>query len=304
VGTLFVLTRVFRNIPWIPGSASRPRNDDVVAEDGEKFMETLPNTWLALLLTVFALGMRHGMDPDHLATIDGLTRFNAAERPRLARWSGFLFSLGHGLVVMAVAVAVGVAAQGWQAPAWLEGLGAWISILFLAVLGWVNLAAVLRAPADQVVPLVGIKGRWLGMFTHASHPLLVAGVGALFALSFDTLSQAALFSVAASAMSGWLFAAALGLAFMLGMMATDAANGLWIARLIRRTDRRAAIASRVMGLTVAGLSLLVAGFGLAKLLAPQLAAVTDGLELAFGAAVVATVAASYIVALKLSPQPG
>lgn len=267
-------------------------------------METLPNTWLALLLTVFALGMRHGMDPDHLATIDGLTRFNAGARPRLARWSGFLFSLGHGVVVMAVAVAVGVAAQGWQAPTWLEGLGAWISILFLAALGWVNLRAVIEAPAHQVVPLTGIKGRWLGRFTHTGHPLLVAGVGALFALSFDTLSQAALFSVAASAMSGWLFAALLGLTFMLGMMVTDAANGLWIARLIRRADRRAAIASRVMGLTVAGLSLLVAGFGLAKLLAPPLAAVTDGLELAFGAAVVATVAASYIVALKLSPHPG
>jgi len=267
-------------------------------------METLPNTWLALLLTVFALGMRHGMDPDHLATIDGLTRFNAAARPRLARWSGFLFSLGHGVVVMAVAVAVGVAAQGWQAPAWLEGLGAWISILFLAALGWVNLRAVMQAPAHQVVHLTGIKGRWFGTFTRANHPLLVAGVGALFALSFDTLSQAALFSVAASAMSGWLFAALLGLTFMLGMMTTDAANGLWIARLIRRADRRAAIASRVMGLTVAGLSLLVAGFGLAKLLAPTLAAVTDGLELAFGAAVVATVAGSYLVALKLSPQPG
>jgi high-affinity nickel-transport protein len=267
-------------------------------------METLPSTWLALLLTVFALGMRHGMDPDHLATIDGLTRFNAATRPRLARWSGFLFSLGHGAVVMAVALAVGFAAHGWQVPAWLEGLGAWISILFLAALGWVNLRAAMHAPADQVVPLAGIKGRWLGAFTRADHPLLVAAVGALFALSFDTLSQAALFSMAASAMAGWLFAAALGLTFMLGMMATDAANGLWIARLIRRADRRAVIASRVMSLTVAGLSLLVAGFGLAKLLAPTLATVTDGLELAFGVAVVATVAASYLVALKLSPQPG
>ena len=33
----------------------------------------------------FLLGLKHGLDPDHLAAIDGLTRFNAARRPRLAR---------------------------------------------------------------------------------------------------------------------------------------------------------------------------------------------------------------------------
>ena len=55
-------------------------------------MHPLPHDWLALALVVFLLGVKHGLDPDHLATIDGLTRFNAALRPRLARWSGFLFS--------------------------------------------------------------------------------------------------------------------------------------------------------------------------------------------------------------------
>jgi hypothetical protein len=66
------------------------------SEPIEAFMQSLPAHWLALVAVVFLLGAQHGFDPDHLAAIDGLARFNAAARPRLARWSGLLFSLGHG----------------------------------------------------------------------------------------------------------------------------------------------------------------------------------------------------------------
>ena len=49
-------------------------------------IETLPTHGLALVGVVFLLGLKHGLDPDHLAAIDGLTRFNAARRPALSRW--------------------------------------------------------------------------------------------------------------------------------------------------------------------------------------------------------------------------
>ena len=48
-------------------------------------MESLPQDLYALCLLVFVLGLKHGLDADHLATIDGLTRFNARANPRLAR---------------------------------------------------------------------------------------------------------------------------------------------------------------------------------------------------------------------------
>jgi hypothetical protein len=54
------------------------------------------------------------------------------------------------------------------------------------------------------------------------------------------------------------------LAFTLGMLLADGANGLWIAGLLRRADHRARIASRIMGLMVAAISFGVAGFGLAR----------------------------------------
>lgn len=264
-------------------------------------MENLPHDWLALLALVFVLGLKHGLDPDHLATIDGLTRFNATNnKPRLSRWSGLLFSLGHGTVVMVVAVLVGVVAKSWDVPAWVEDLGAWISILFLLALGAVNLAAVFRAAPDQVVRTVGLKGRWLGKLNQASHPVLIACVGALFALSFDTLSQTALFSLTASSMAGWMFSAILGMAFMLGMIATDGINGLWISRLLSCTDARALIASRVMGLTVGGLSIMVGLFGIAKYLFPVVATHSEGHELLMGLAVIGTVALSFYLSLRLA----
>lgn len=199
-------------------------------------MESLAADGLALVMLVFVLGLKHGFDADHLATIDGLTRYNARQRPALARWCGTLFSLGHGAVVLAIALGVGLASRQWVVPEWLEQSGAWISVFFLLALGVLNLEAVLATPADQLVQPVGLKGRWLGRLMQISHPLGVALVGALFALSFDTISQAALFAMTGLQSGGVAQALGLGLVFMLGMLVADGANGLWIARLIARAD--------------------------------------------------------------------
>ena len=119
-------------------------------------MESLPTHWLALIAAVFLLGVKHGLDPDHLAAIDGVTRYNARARPRLSPWSGVLFSGGHGIVVTAVAIAVATAASEWRPPVWLEDLGAWISIGFLAALGVANLRAVSGTAHGQTVRVAGL----------------------------------------------------------------------------------------------------------------------------------------------------
>ena len=266
-------------------------------------VQALPADWQSLLLLTFVLGMKHGFDADHLATIDGLTRHNTRVRPGMARYCGTLFSLGHGAVVMAIALGVSAAAGHWTVPAWFGTLGALISIAFLAALGLLNLAAVLRTEPDAVVMPVGLKGRLLGSLRHVSNPALVALVGALFALSFDTLSQAAFFALTATQFGGWQHALVLALLFMLGMLLTDGLNGLWIARLIVRADQVALIASRVMGLVVAGVSLLVAGFGAAKLLLPGVDAWSEGRELQLGAALVVIIASSFLAATRLTRRP-
>jgi high-affinity nickel-transport protein len=263
-------------------------------------MESLPHDLLALSMLVFVLGLKHGFDADHLATIDGLTRFNSRNNPRLSRYCGALFSLGHGAVVVAIALIVSLLAHRWQTPEWLEAFGAWTSIGFLAALGLLNIHAVVQAQPTELVRPVGLKGRFLGRLLQAASPGLIALVGALFALSFDTISQAALFALTATQFGGWQDALLLGLLFMLGMLVTDGINGLWIARLILRADQIALIASRVMSLVVASLSLMVAGFGVAKLTWPALNAWSEGKELLFGFAVVFVVASSFVLAVWLT----
>ena len=73
------------------------------------------------------------------------------------------------------------------------------------------------------------------------------------------------------------------------------ANGLWIARLLRRADHRACIASRVMGLMVAAISFAVAGFGLARWLHADVSHGYEGRELMVGVGVIALLGASFIV---------
>jgi len=259
--------------------------------------------WTSLLILTFVLGMKHGFDADHLATIDGLTRYNARTRPQVARYCGTFFSLGHGAVVLAIALGVSGLASQWEVPEWFGILGSLISIAFLVALGSLNLLAVLRAGPDEVVQPIGLKGRLLGNLRHASHPALIALVGALFALSFDTLSQAAFFALTATQFGGWQHALVLAMLFMFGMLLTDGINGLWIARLIARADQVALVASRVMGLVVSGISLLVAAFGVAKLLSPAVDAWSEGKELGFGFMLVAIIALSFVTAIRLTRRP-
>ena len=263
-------------------------------------MNSLPHDFVALCLLVFVLGLKHGFDADHLATIDGLTRFNARNKPRLARYCGVLFSLGHGAVVLVIALLVSLLAQRWQTPGWLESFGAWVSIAFLLALGTLNVHAVLNTHAGDVVRPVGLKGRFLGPLARAASPAWIALVGALFALSFDTISQAALFALTATRFGGWQDALLLGLLFMVGMLVTDGINGYWISRLIRRADQFAVLASRVMSLAVGGMSLLVGLFGVARLSLPVVAAWSEGKELVFGAAVMVVIGASFLMAMRLT----
>ncbi len=263
----------------------------------------LPRDFLGLALVVLMLGIKHGLDADHLAAIDGLTRYNAQARPRLARLAGVLFSAGHGIVVVGVALAVSVIAHVWRPPQWLDSFGAWMSIGVLTLLALINIAAVLRTPGHETAHLVGWRSGVFGKLLHAHNPAMVVGVGTLFALSFDTVSQATLFALTASQFGGWQPALMLALLFVAGMLFTDGLNGWWISRLIKRSDTTSRIASRVMALAVSGVSLLTAGLGVATQTVPNIDLWTEGKELWFGVAIVAVIFGSFLLGQRLALNP-
>lgn len=245
--------------------------------------------------TAALLGVAHGFDADHVATIDGLARWHAWHgQRREARRAGAAFSLGHGVVV-ATATALAAWAGGFQVPAWLEAGGIGVSLALLVCLGWINLLHAWRGHAHA--PPAGLR---LHFATWARARLGSSGLaawltGALFAVSFDTLTQAAGFALAGAATAQGGVAAALGLAlaFVTGMVLADGCNGALIAGLIARGEAFARHARRGFALLVALAAWLVAGLTLARLAAGRLDTWLDQHALAIGLGLVTLVATGY-----------
>ncbi len=207
----------------------------------------------SIFLMALALGLRHGVDPDHLAAIDGLSRI----RPRAT--NGLFFAIGHGLVVTVLAAGMGQMLAGRAAF-----LGPWV----LLVIGAINLWRIIRPKAH----------------THGTGRPVVARpilLGMLLAAGFETSSQLSVLVLAADS-SAWL----LGLAFSAGMIIVDGLDGYLAAStqgLAAAGSANARLASRWLGILVVVFSF---GLGGAELLGVDIdrAALPLGLVM-FGAVV-------------------
>ncbi|CAN7704052.1 nickel transporter [Variovorax paradoxus] len=232
--------------------------------------------WLSFsgLVLMFALGLRHGLDPDHIACIDGLTwrALDRSDRHGHAPWIGTLFALGHGLLVTAIAAGVSQLPHDVHVPETLVAVFDWIPTALLVLVGTMNLRLLRRrdaafAPAGWKLKLVPQRLR-----LHAS-PWAVVLTGVLFATVFDTATQAAAWGYVASHRGGGLSAAlAAGLVFTAGMMITDTLDGRLICSIDRRTDGRAAARRyrRVLGWLIVCISYAVAAYNVGKALLPAI----------------------------------
>jgi high-affinity nickel-transport protein len=218
------------------------------------------------LIIGFALGLRHGTDPDHLTAIDGLSRI----RPRAS--NGLYFALGHGFVVTALAAGVGQVIAGQAAF-----LGPWVLIL----IGSVNLWKLLR-PAQSARVTKG--------------PIVVQPflLGMLLAAGFETASQLSVLLLAGET-NPWL----LGAAFCGGMVLVDGIDGYLAASTQNRAatgEQNARSASRWLGVLVVVFSF---GLGGADLLGVEL----DHFAMPLGLALFAIVSAIRVWARSSASQP-
>lgn len=191
---------------------------------------------MTTLIIGFALGMRHGTDPDHLTAIDGLSRI----RPRAT--NGLLFAIGHGLVVTMLAVGAGKLLADRVAF-----IGPWLLIL----IGFINLAKLLQKSPSGIAE------------EKSTRPIVIQPflLGMLLAAGFESASQlSALFL--AGAMNPWL----LGSVFTVGMVLVDGFDGYLAAStqyLAAAGATAARNASRLLGILVVVFSF---GLGGAELL--------------------------------------
>jgi high-affinity nickel-transport protein len=180
------------------------------------------------LVLAFALGVRHGTDPDHLTAIDGLSRV----RPNAS--NGVLFALGHGAIVTLLAAGVGHVLAGRVAF-----LGPWILILIGAVNAWK-----LWRPSPIAAP---------------HHPIVAQPffLGMILAAGFETASQLSALILADRA-NPWLF----GVAFSGGMVIVDGLDGYLAASTLTMAaggDATARAASRLLGILVVTFSFGIGG---------------------------------------------
>jgi high-affinity nickel-transport protein len=214
-------------------------------------MNTSSSLWVTMGLLI-ALGFRHGMDPDHIAAVDGLTRMrDKTSAYGSARLAGFQFACGHSLTILLATLIFYW--QGIQLPQWLDAIGLWVSTVFLLWLAAANVRQCWAGQAHQHVPgpVQGLILRAMGPFAH---PM---GVGFAFAISFDSLAQAGLMAAKGHELGGVGMIVLLAFCFGLGMMLADTGNGLIMHWLLRRSDKLANHAGRWMSGVIACMAVLV-----------------------------------------------
>jgi len=224
---------------------------------------------LVLIGTGIGLGIRHGVDWDHIAAISDVTSTHESKRQALAM--GTLYAVGHATVV----IVLGFAAIWFgallpeAADTYLESI---VGITLIGLGGWI-LLTMWRTRGDLV-----LKSRWMLVFDAARYgyarfvrnkeschhtdvpargygPATSTGIGMIHGIGAETGSQALLLAGAAGATSVaagsfLLIAFAVGLVVSNTLIALASVFGL-VGASARRWTRV------VLGLTVAGFSLVV-----------------------------------------------
>ena len=207
--------------------------------------------FLGLAILAYTLGLRHGVDADHICAIDNTTR-KLLQQGKKPYTVGTWFSLGHSTVVMAMLVALVVASRyilnAYPAFASIGAvLGTAISGGFLYVIAFINLLIFwevyrifrqLRAGSLDSAKLEaqlnnrGFMNRYFpGLFKFVNEPWQIYPIGVLFGLGFDTATEVTLIAItltvgtAATGFPLWMVMI-LPFLFTCGMVLTDTSDGI------------------------------------------------------------------------------
>jgi high-affinity nickel-transport protein len=205
---------------------------------------------LGLAPVAYGFGLRHAVDPDHIAAIDNTTRklMQDGKRPVAV---GFFFSLGHSTVVFMLSILIALSAAFVQSNLpHMQSVGAVIGTSvsggFLLIIAAINLIVLLdiygtwrkvvRGGAyddrtlDEYLCQRGLLARLfrplLGMVRNSWNMYLI---GLLFGLGFDTASEVGILGMSATAGAGGMpvwFILLLPLLFVAGMSLVDTTDGV------------------------------------------------------------------------------
>jgi nickel/cobalt transporter (NiCoT) family protein len=207
--------------------------------------------FFGLGILAYTLGLRHGVDADHICAIDNTTRklLQQNKRPYTV---GTWFSLGHSTIVVAMLVALVLAAR-WivsNVPTFeADGniIGTAISGGFLYIIALINLLIFfevyrifqkLRAgeldqqKLEETLNSRGFMNRYFGfLFKFVNEPWQIYPVGVLFGLGFDTATEVTLIAITVGVGTAFVsfplyLILLLPFMFTCGMVLTDTSDGI------------------------------------------------------------------------------
>lgn len=174
---------------------------------------------LGTALIAYGFGLRHAVDPDHIAAIDNVTRklMQDGQRPVTV---GFWFAIGHSVVVAlgAGVIAVASVAIKGELDEWREVGGVIstsVSALFLFGIAGINLVVLVgvwksfrsvrrggsyaEEDFNQLMNSRGLLARlFRPMFRLVTRSWHMLPLGFLFGLGFDTATEISLLGIAAT----------------------------------------------------------------------------------------------------------
>ncbi|KAL5499040.1 hypothetical protein ACEPAH_1558 [Sanghuangporus vaninii] len=171
---------------------------------------------LNLALLAWTIGLRHGLDADHISAIDNATR-GLISMDQLPVTCGLFFSLGHSTIVIVVNIAIAISTDVYDRISGVGDVGgivgAAVSGSFLFIIGLANsiiLYKIIRKRRRKRIAGAGedeedksystVMMKILGPVTRfVNKPWKMYPVGVLFGFGFDTASSIALLAVTALA---------------------------------------------------------------------------------------------------------
>ncbi|MDE1866424.1 MAG: hypothetical protein KGI08_01780 [Thaumarchaeota archaeon] len=194
----------------------------------------MDTSWAFILLsipTMIVLGMRHGLDVDHITAIDNLVRLhNATKKSRLV---GAGFSSGHMISVLAEMILIIYVVGSLTNTGNLQFWGGVVGAVALGAIGAINIYALKKwgksgsaILATKILQRTGMLGPIGSSFV----------TGLVFGLGFDTATQisAITLSAVASATTGIQTALILSGFFALGMIPIDTLDSILLRSAFSR----------------------------------------------------------------------
>ncbi|MDA1280639.1 MAG: hypothetical protein O3B95_11500 [Chloroflexi bacterium] len=223
---------------------------------------------LALLGTGLGLGLRHGIDWDHIAAISDVT--SSQKNRKRSIWMGTLYALGHAAVV----VVLGLLAIwfGTLFPSWIDGyveiavgstlllLGAWLIWSMSRNRGRLVLRSRWMLVLDFARSGYGkLSGRSNTRSETSERRQYSSGtsvsIGAVHGIGAETGSQALLLAAAAGATSA-LTGSILLVAFVVGLIASNTVIAIASTLGLIGTERHRVVYT-VLGVVIAVFSLVL-----------------------------------------------